>query len=56
VSSLEIGQAFGIPEMGHLTLTGELRQRHWAEDFGSLMNPWAKEPGITVTDDLIKID
>ncbi|MGH3757196.1 AlbA family DNA-binding domain-containing protein [Actinophytocola sp.] len=52
----EIGQAFGIPEMGQLTTTGELRQRHWDEDFGSLMIPWAKQHGITVTEDVIKIE
>ncbi len=43
----EIGQAFGVPEMGQLTPEGQVRHRYWR-------NPpfvtWAEHHGIEVTD------
>jgi hypothetical protein len=46
----EIGQAFGVPEMGQLSREGEVRRRYWS-------NPqivtWAEQNGIEVTDETI---
>lgn len=50
----EIGQAFGIPEMGHLSPTGEVRQRYWGHSSRQLLVNWAEENGITLTNDLIR--
>jgi hypothetical protein len=52
----EVGQAFGIAEMGHLSPTGEVRQRYWGHDFQPLMVTWAQKNGLTVTDDVIQSD
>ena len=46
----EIGQAFGVPEMGQLSREGKVRRRYWS-------NPqivtWAEQNGIEVTDETI---
>jgi hypothetical protein len=47
----EVGTSFGIPEMGQLSLDGEIRRRYW-KDSGALLG-WAERHGITVTDDAI---
>ena len=47
----EIGQAFGVPEMGQISRDGELRQRYWApRNWQAEMVAWAEQNGITVTD------
>ena len=46
----EIGQAFGVPEMGQLTHDGKLRRRYWSQD---QIIAWAEGHGIEVTDDTI---
>jgi hypothetical protein len=46
----EIGQAFGVPEMGQLSRDGELRRRYWGRDWQAAMVAWAERNGITVTD------
>lgn len=47
----EVGTSFGIPEMGQLSLDGEIRRRYW-KDPGALLE-WADRYGITATDDVI---
>jgi len=47
----EMGTSFGIPEMGQLSLDGEIRRRYW-KDPVALLN-WAARYGITATDDVI---
>jgi Schlafen, AlbA_2 len=46
----EIGQAFGVPEMGQLSRDGQLRRRYWGNP---QMITWAEQHGIEVTDDAI---
>lgn len=46
----EIGQAFGVAEMGQLSRDGQLRRLYWrGQDVGT----WAEQNGIEVTDDTI---
>ncbi len=47
----EVGTSFGIPEMGQLSLDGEIRRRYW-KDPGTLLG-WAERHGITATDGAI---
>ena len=47
----EVGTSFGIPEMGQLSLDGEIRRRYW-KDPGALLG-WAERHGITATDGVI---
>ena len=47
----EVGTSFGIPEMGQLSLDGEIRRRYW-KDSGALLE-WAERYGITTSDDEI---
>lgn len=44
----ELGTSFGIPEMGQLSLDGEIRRRYWRDPAALL--PWAERHSITVTD------
>jgi hypothetical protein len=46
----EIGQAFGVAEMGQLTRNGQLRRPYWS---GPQILTWAEQHGIEVTDDRI---
>jgi len=46
----EIGQAFGVAEMGQLTRKGQLRRRYWS---GSQIVAWAEQHGIEVAEDRI---
>lgn len=47
----EVGTSFGIPEMGQLSLDGEIRRRYW-QDSAAFVG-WAERHGITVTDEVI---
>jgi len=46
----EIGQAFGIPEMGQLSRGGKVRRLYWS---GPQIVTWAEQNGIEVTDETI---
>jgi hypothetical protein len=46
----EIGQAFGVPEMGQISRDGKLRRRYWGQQ---QIVTWAEQHGIEVTDDTI---
>jgi hypothetical protein len=46
----EIGQAFGVAEMGQLSRDGQLRRPYWSQQ---LITTWAEQNGIEVTDDRI---
>jgi Putative DNA-binding domain len=51
VLSDEIGQAFGVPEMGQLTHGGELRLPYWSpHTWRNEMVAWAKQHGITCSE------
>lgn len=47
----ELGQAFGIPEMGQLTRDGRLRRRSWDNSQQAEIIDWANSHGIQVTDE-----
>jgi hypothetical protein len=47
----ELGTSFGIPEMGQLSLDGEIRRRYWSDV--STLTGWAEQYGISLTDDVI---
>jgi len=46
----EIGQAFGVPEMGQLSREGKVRRRYWSDP---QIVAWAEQNGIEVTDEEI---
>jgi len=46
----EIGQAFGVPEMGQLSREGKVRHRYWSN---RQIVTWAEQNGIEVTDETI---
>jgi hypothetical protein len=46
----EIGQAFGVPEMGQLSRDGQLRRPYWGDQ---QIIAWAEQHGLEVTDDTI---
>jgi hypothetical protein len=45
----ELGQAFGIAEMGQLTRDGKIRARYWGQ-WQEGVKKWAAENGVAVTD------
>jgi hypothetical protein len=45
----ELGQPFGIAEMGQLSRAGEVRVRHWNHEWQPLVVAWAEANGIAVT-------
>lgn len=47
----EVGTSFGIPEMGQLSLDGEIRRRYWRDS--AALAAWAERHGISVTDAVI---
>ncbi|RZU75111.1 hypothetical protein EV384_3638 [Micromonospora kangleipakensis] len=50
----ELGQAFGVPEMGQLSRDGRIRRPYWASH--GLRGPivaWAEKNDIEVTDETI---
>lgn len=49
----ELGQAFGIPEMGQLTHDGRLRRKYWDDAWQQEIVTWASEQGIVVTDETL---
>jgi hypothetical protein len=46
-----IAQNFGIPELGQLTLDGQLRRRYWAIHWQSPVAAWALPAGVAVIED-----
>ncbi|HVK23860.1 MAG TPA: hypothetical protein VM677_21100 [Actinokineospora sp.] len=50
----ELGQAFGVPEMGQLTTDGTIRRKHWNHGFQTVITAWAAANNITVTDDTME--
>lgn len=49
----EIGQVFGIPEMGQLGPDGEIRIRYFASTFQPRVRAWAEHVGVVVTDNTL---
>ncbi|MFG3602491.1 AlbA family DNA-binding domain-containing protein [Micromonospora chersina] len=50
----ELGQAFGVPEMGQLSREGQVRRRYWSTSgVQRQVVAWAEANGIEVTDDTI---
>ena len=46
----EIGQVFGVAEMGQLSRDGQIRRPYWSQQ---QIIPWAEQNGIEVTNDTI---
>jgi len=46
----EIGQAFGVPEMGQLSRDGEVRRRYWGHGWQQRIVAWAEQHNIPVSD------
>lgn len=46
----ELGQAFGIPELGQFSRDGRIRRRYWRQGWQQLVAAWADQNGIEVTD------
>jgi hypothetical protein len=46
----EIGQTFGVPEMGQFSRTGQVRRPYWGV-YRSQIEAWAAQHPIEVTDD-----
>lgn len=49
----ELGQVFGIPEMGQLTHDGEVRRRYWG-GYQPKMVAWAEQYGVAVVDSTLE--
>lgn len=49
----EIGQAFGVPEMGQLSPAGAIRRRYWNRGLQTALVKWAGENNIPVTDETL---
>ena len=49
----EIGQAFGVPEMGQLSRDGKVRRPYWGNQWRPQFVRWAEQHGIEVTDDAL---
>ncbi|MFC0504958.1 helix-turn-helix domain-containing protein [Micromonospora costi] len=49
----ELGQAFGVPEMGQLSRDGRIRRQYWSSSRNSEIVAWAEAYGIEVTDEKI---
>lgn len=49
----ELGQAFGVPEMGQLARDGRLRRRYWNHEWQAQIVAWAQHHGIDVTDETL---
>ncbi|MFI8802747.1 helix-turn-helix domain-containing protein [Micromonospora chalcea] len=47
----ELGQAFGVPEMGQLTRDGRIRRSYWNSSRQSEIVQWAEAYGIEVTEE-----
>ncbi len=47
----ELGQAFGVPEMGQLSPAGEIRRKYWNHELQAQIVAWADANNITVTQD-----
>ncbi|MET8836964.1 hypothetical protein ABZV78_24040 [Micromonospora sp. NPDC004540] len=52
----ELGQAFGVPEMGQVTRDGRIRRRYWGTNTGrrQAIEKWAADHGIEVVDEVIR--
>jgi hypothetical protein len=50
----EIGQAFGIPEMGQLSRDGSVRRLHWGQEWQQQIVNWAGLNKINVSDDRLR--
>jgi hypothetical protein len=50
----EIGQAFGVPELGQVTRDGRIRRRYWQHALAQRLVPWAEQHAIDVTDDVLQ--
>jgi Putative DNA-binding domain len=50
----ELGQAFGVPEMGQLTSDGQIRRKYWNHDMQANVVAWAEANDIKVSDETIE--
>lgn len=50
----ELGQAFGIPELGQFSREGEVRSRYWRTGSQHHMVTWAHQNGITVSTETLQ--
>lgn len=49
----ELGQCFGVTEMGQFDRSGRVRRKYWSADVQAHVRSWAEGAGITVTDDVL---
>jgi hypothetical protein len=49
----ELGQAFGIPEMGQFSRDGQVRRQYWHHGWQAEIVAWANNHGIEVTDETL---
>lgn len=50
----ELGQVFGIPEMGQFTREGEIRIRYWSRNSQPMLRAWAEDHGVTVSEKVLE--
>lgn len=46
----EIGQSFGVAELGQLSLTGQIRRRYWSI-YQSQIEAWARNNDVEISED-----
>lgn len=49
----ELGQVFGIPELGQLTREGEIRIRYWGRSYADHVRRWATEHDVVVSEETL---
>lgn len=49
----DLGQWMGVPELGHLSVSGEIRRRYWTARYQDALNAWGQDRGVTVTDEVL---
>lgn len=50
----ELGQAFGVPELGQLSPDGDVRRRYWKHGVQATLSKWAEAHDIGVTDETLE--
>lgn len=50
----EVGQAFGVPELGQLTRDGKIRLPYWERRLQTHLRSWAEAVGIEVTEETLE--
>jgi hypothetical protein len=49
----ELGQAFGVPELGQLAPDGAVRRMYWGKPHGEQVVAWATDRGVAVSDETL---